>query len=247
MRKLSKTMITTSPARSRPLAGALSLWDSSVGKKLVMAVTGIVLFGYVVLHLWGNLKIFAGPQALNGWGAFLRVFGSPVFGSSEVLWLVRVLLMTCLVLHVVAAVQLSRRDLAGRRVGYAVKKSQASTYASRTMRWTGAFILLFVVYHVLDLTTGTLHPSNFAPFRDGQIYGNVVGDFRNWLIALIYVLAVSFLGLHLYHGIWSFFQTLGLNGSRSNRIWRRTATIVAVALTVGNIAIPVSVLVGIVR
>jgi succinate dehydrogenase / fumarate reductase cytochrome b subunit len=233
--------------RFRPITGLLSLWDSTIGKKFVMAITGIILFGYVVLHLWGNLKIFDGAKTINNWGVFLRVFGDPVFANSQVLWIIRVFLGICLLLHIVAAYQLTRRDWASRPVGYAKWKSQESTYASRTMRWGGIFILLFIIYHVLDLTTGTLHPSNYAAFQEGQIYSNVVGDFRNWFIALIYVLAVSVLGLHLYHGIWSFFQTLGLNNSRSNRLWRNLATIVAIVLTIGNIAIPVSVLTGIIK
>ncbi|MGI8554620.1 MAG: succinate dehydrogenase cytochrome b subunit [Dehalococcoidia bacterium] len=239
-------------APRRPIAGVLSLWDSTVGKKFVMAITGIILFGYVVLHLWGNLKVFAGAKTINNWGVFLRVFGNPVFANSQVLWIIRVFLAACLMLHIVAAYQLTRRDWASRSVPYAKWQSQdlngiSSTYSSRTMRLTGVLILLFIIYHVLDLTTGTLHPSNYAPFQDGNIYRNLTGDFRNWFIALIYVLAVSVLGLHLYHAIWSFFQTLGLNNSRSNRMWRRVATVVAVGLTIGNIAIPVSVLTGIIK
>jgi succinate dehydrogenase / fumarate reductase, cytochrome b subunit len=240
-------------ARSRrPFTGVLALWDTTVGKKFVMAITGVILFGYVVLHLYGNLKVFAGAKPINNWAHFLRIFGDPVFGYSQFLWIVRVVLIICLVLHIVAAYQLTRRDWASRKIHYEDWHSQdlkdtSSTYASRTMRWSGIFILLFIIYHVLDLTTGTLHPSNYAPFREGMVYSNVTGDFQNWYIALIYVLAVSFLGLHLYHAIWSFFQTLGINNSRSNRMWRRVAQTVAVVLTIGNIAIPVSVLTGIIK
>ena len=225
----------------------LGFWDSTIGKKFVMAITGIVLFGYVVLHLWGNLKVFAGAKILDNWAHFLRIFGDPVFGSSQVLWIIRVFLLTCLVLHIVAAYQLTMRDRASRPVGYSQVKSQESTYASRTMRWGGIFILLFIIYHVLDLTTGTLHPSNYGAFHDGAVYSNVVGDFQNWPIALIYVLAVSILGLHLYHGIWSVFQTLGLNNERSIIMWRKVATVVAIVLTIGNIAIPLSVLFGVIN
>ena len=244
-------MSNPSVAVRRPVTGVLSLWDSSIGKKFVMAITGIVLFGYVVLHLWGNLKIFAGPESINDWGSFLRVFGSPVFANEWVLWLIRIFLGTCLVLHIVAAIQLTIRDRASRPTGYAEWKSQglrgiSSTYASRTMRWTGIVVLLFIIYHVLDLTTGTLHPDNYAPFHHGDIYSNVIGDFKNWYVALIYIIAVSLLGLHLYHGIWSFFQTLGWNNTRSNRLIRNAALVVALALTIGNIAIPVAVFTGII-
>lgn len=234
-------------ARRRPISGVLAFWDSTIGKKFVMALTGIVLFGYVVLHLWGNLKIFAGSSIINNWAHFLRIFGDPVFGSQQVLWIIRVFLGTCLILHIVSAYQLTRRDMASRPVGYATYKPQASTYASRTMRWGGVFILLFIIYHILDLTTGTLHPSNYYAYHDGDVFRNVIGDFKNWYIALIYILAVSVLGLHLYHGIWSFFQTLGLNSKRTNRAWRNAATIIAIVLTIGNVAIPVSVLVGIIK
>lgn len=245
-------MTNSTVSVQRPIAGLRSLWDSSIGKKFVMAITGIVLFGYVVLHLWGNLKIFAGPETINDWGVFLRVFGDPVFAGEQVLWIIRAFLLACLVLHIVAAYQLTRRDWASRPAGYATWKSQgvpgiSSTYASRTMRLTGVVILLFIIYHVLDLTTGTLHPSNYAPFEHGEIYSNVIGDFRNWYVALIYVVAVSLLGLHLYHGIWSAFQTLGLNTARANRLWRNAALIVAVVLTIGNIAIPVAVLTRIIE
>src|SRR5581483_6465820 len=221
-------MINSSVSERRRRNGVLGLWDTTVGKKFVMALTGVVLFTYVVLHLWGNLKIFAGAKTINNWGVFLRVFGNPVFGYSQVLWIIRVFLALWLVLHIVAAYQLTRRDLASRKIHYDKWESQdvtgiSSTYASRTMRWTGVLILLFIIYHVLDLTTGTLHPSNYAAFHEGSIASNMSGDFRNWPIAIIYVFAVSMLGLHLYHGIWSFFQTLGLNGSRSNRVWRNVA------------------------
>ena len=233
--------------RTRPITGLLSLWHSSIGKKFVMAISGIILFGYVVVHLWGNLKVFQGPAVLNSWGVFLRVFGDPLFASEQVLWLVRVFLLAALILLVTSAYQLSRQDYLGRPIRYATWKSMESTYASRTMRWGGIFIFLFIVFHVLDLTTGTLHPTTYGHFEEGDIYANVVGSFRVWYVALIYVAAVIVLGLHLFHGVWSAFQTLGLNSSRSNRLLRNVAIFFSVALTIGNIAIPVAVLAGFVR
>jgi succinate dehydrogenase / fumarate reductase cytochrome b subunit len=115
------------------------------------------------------------------------------------------------------------------------------------MRWGGIFILLFIIFHILDLTTGTLHPTAFGAFEEGNIYANVVGSFRVWYVALVYIAAVLALGLHLYHGVWSTFQTLGLNSSRTNALWRNVAIVVSVVLTIGNIAIPAAVLTGIVR
>ncbi|HZU77599.1 MAG TPA: succinate dehydrogenase, partial [Dehalococcoidia bacterium] len=139
-------MLNPSVAARRPLTGILALWDSTIGKKFVMAITGIILFVYVILHLWGNLKIYGGASTVNGWAHFLRVFGDPVFSYSVVLWIVRVILIVSLVLHITAAYQLTRRDWASRPVGYEKWTAQESTYASRTMRWGGIFILLFIIY-----------------------------------------------------------------------------------------------------
>jgi succinate dehydrogenase / fumarate reductase, cytochrome b subunit len=238
-------VITTAAARSRPITGVLTVYNSSVGKKYVMAITGILLFGYVVLHLWGNLKIFLGPAEINGWGVFLRVFGAPVFTSQTVLWIVRLVLLAALILHVTAAYQLTRQDLDGRRRGYAVKKNIESTIASRTMRWGGVAILLFIVFHVLNMTTGTIHPGGV--FEEGNDYHNLVFTFRVWYMSLIYIVAVIALGLHVWHGVWSLCQTLGWNSSRSVKTWHFLAAAFAIVLTLGNIAIPVAVLAGIVH
>jgi succinate dehydrogenase / fumarate reductase cytochrome b subunit len=238
-------VITTAAARSRPITGVLTVYNSSVGKKYVMAITGILLFGYVVLHLWGNLKIFLGPAEINGWGVFLRVFGAPVFTSQTVLWIVRLVLLVALILHVTAAYQLTRQDLDGRRRGYMVKKNIESTIASRTMRWGGVAILLFIVFHVLNMTTGTIHPGGV--FEEGNDYHNLVFTFRVWYMSLIYIVAVIALGLHVWHGVWSLCQTLGWNSSRSAKTWRFLAAAFAIVLTLGNIAIPVAVLAGIVH
>src|SRR5918911_52782 len=230
-------------ARSRPVTGLLSLWQSTVGKKYVMAVTGLIWFGYLVAHLWGNLKIYAGAQFLNEYGGFLRSVGEPFFGAQQLLWLARIVLVPAFVLHIWAAVQLTARDRASRPRGYAMRRNLESTFASRTMIYGGLFVLLFVIYHVLDFTFGTVNPN----FEEGNIYHNVVASFRVWPVALFYVLAMLAVGLHLFHGIWSMFQTLGLNTARSNRLIRNFATFGAVVLTAGNISIPVAVLAGIVK
>src|ERR1043166_8295034 len=203
-------MIDASLARSRPITGLTSLWRSTVGKKYVMAVTGLIWFGYLVLHLWGNLKIYAGPSYLNDYGGWLRTVGEPFFGFSQLLWLVRLVLIPAFVVHVWAAVQLTTRDNASRPVKYSTRKNLESTIASRTMIWGGLFILLFVIYHLLDFTFGTVNPN----FIEGDIYHNVVASFRAWPVSLFYVLAMLAVGLHLFHGIWSLFQTLGWNTAR---------------------------------
>jgi succinate dehydrogenase / fumarate reductase cytochrome b subunit len=236
-------MINASLARSRPITGLLSLWHSTIGKKYVMAVTGLIWFGYLIVHLWGNLKIYAGPTFLNEYGGFLRTVGEPFFGFSQLLWLARIILIPAFVIHVWAALQLTARDRASRPHRYSVRKNLESTIASRTMIYGGLFILLFVIYHVLDFTFGTVNPS----FEEGNIYHNVVASFRVWPVAVFYILAMIAVGLHLFHGIWSLFQTLGWNTARANRLIRNFATFAAVLLTLGNLSIPIAVLTGLVK
>jgi succinate dehydrogenase / fumarate reductase cytochrome b subunit len=230
-------------ARSRPISGLASLWRSSIGKKFVMAATGLIWFGYLLLHLWGNLKIYAGPAYLNEYGEFLRTVGAPLLGNGQLLWLARLILVPAFIVHLITALQLKQRDRSGRRRAYARRANLESTVASRTMIWGGLVILLFVIYHVLDFTTGTVNPS----FAAGNIYHNVVASFSVWYVALFYVLAMIAVGMHLFHGIWSMFQTLGLNTGRSNQFIRNLATFFALALTAGNISIPLAVLAGFVK
>src|SRR5437868_8526358 len=236
-------MIDASLARSRPITGLASLWHSTIGKKYVMAITGLIWFGYLIAHLWGNLKIYAGPNFLNQYGEFLRTVGEPLFGSSQLLWVARIILIPAFVIHLYAALQLTTRDRASRPVGYAMRKNVESTIASRTMKIGGVFILLFVIYHVLDFTFGTVNPS----FQEGNIYHNVVASFHVWPVAVFYVLAMLAVGLHLFHGIWSLFQTLGWNTARTNRLIRNFATLGALLLTLGNISIPIAALIGAVK
>ena len=226
------------------MVGALPLlYQSSIGKKFIMAITGFILFGFVLVHMWGNLHIFQGREKINAYGVFLRVVGEPFFADEQVLWLVRIVLLLSVVLHVAAAYQLTRMDLAGRPVGYAMRKNVANGYAARTMRWGGVIIALFIVYHILHFTTGTLHPR----FVHGDIYNNMVIGFSNPLVSAFYILAMIALGLHLYHGVWSMFQTLGLNNKRWNSLLRGFATIFAVLVVVGNVSVPVAVLAGFLR
>jgi succinate dehydrogenase / fumarate reductase, cytochrome b subunit len=236
-------MLEASPARARPISGLASLWRSTIGKKYVMAISGLIWFGYLIVHLWGNLKIYAGAGLLNDYAGWLRTVGDPFFGYEQLLWLVRIVLIPAFVIHVWAAVQLTNRDMASRPRRYSVRKNLESTIASRTMIWGGLFILLFVIYHLLDFTFGTVNPS----FQEGNIYHNVVASFRVWPVAVFYVLAMLAVGLHLFHGIWSLFQTLGWNTARTNRLIRNFATVAALLLTAGNISIPVAVLTGVVK
>ncbi len=235
-------MINAPLARNGPITGLTTVWRSTIGKKFVMAVTGLIWFGYLIAHLWGNLKIYAGPSYLNEYGGFLRTVGGPLFGPSQLLWVARIILIPAFAVHILAAVQIKQRDIAGRPRAYARRRNLESTIASRTMLWGGLFILLFVMYHVLDFTFGTVNPS----YEEGNIYHNVVASFRILPVAVFYVLAMLAVALHLFHGIWSSFQTLGLNTTRSNRLVRNLAIIFSLALTAGNISIPVAVLFGVV-
>jgi succinate dehydrogenase / fumarate reductase, cytochrome b subunit len=224
------------------MAAALTLYRSSIGKKAVMALTGLIGIGFVIMHMIGNLKVFLGAQAFNDYAAFLRTFGEPVLPYSTVLWIIRLVLLGAVVLHVMAAYQLTRMDWAGRPVRYAHRKDVQATFASRTMRWGGVIIVLFLIYHIAHITLGIVHPS----FEEGNAYHNFVAAFQVWWVTLFYVAAMLALGLHLYHGFWSMFQTLGWNSRTYNRLLRGLAVLVALVLTVGFVAGPLGVLFGIV-
>lgn len=228
------------------------LYRSAVGKKAVMAVTGIILFGFVLVHMIGNLKLYEGAYTsgehvgrayLDVYGEFLRSVGEPAVPAYGVIWLLRIVLLVAVVLHIWAAWQVTRMSQQARPRDYVSRPKVHTTYASRTMRWGGVIILLFVIYHLLHLTTGTVHPD----FREGAVYHNVVSGFQVWYISLFYIVAQVALGLHLYHGLWSLFQSLGWNHPRFNR-WRSGfAHAFAWIVTLGNISFPLAVLTGLVR
>jgi succinate dehydrogenase / fumarate reductase cytochrome b subunit len=221
----------------------LTLYRTTIGKKVVMAVTGLVLVWFVVIHMLGNLHVYEGPEKLNAYGVFLREAGTPFFGHEYLLWSMRIILLGSVSLHILAAYQLTRLDLNSRPVGYRRRRMISASYAARTMRWSGVILALFVIYHILHFTTGTVHPG----FRAGDIHGNVVAGFRVWYVSLFYVLAMVALGFHVYHGVWSMSQTLGLNNPARNRFWGGLATATAAAVTLGNISVPLAVLAGVVR
>jgi succinate dehydrogenase / fumarate reductase cytochrome b subunit len=213
------------------------LTQSTVGKKAVLAVTGIVMLLYITLHMLGNLKAFFGPGALDGYGRWLREILEPLFGHEGVLWLIRAGLTAAVVLHLIMAVQLARRAHAARPVGYQHRPRVQGGYAARTMRWGGVIIALFVVYHVLDLTTGTLNPHGVQ----GEIYNNVTADFQRWYVVLAYTLAVLALGFHLRHGVWSALRSLGFTG-----VSHVLALGYATMITAGFLSVPYAVLFGVI-
>jgi succinate dehydrogenase / fumarate reductase, cytochrome b subunit len=216
--------------------GVLQFYRSTIGKKVIMAITGLVMIGFVLGHMLGNLQVFDGPARLNGYSAFLH-------GTGELLWLVRAVLLAAVILHIDAAVSLTRIAHAARPIGYAERSPQVSTLASRTMRWGGVLLAAFIVFHILHMTTGTLHPA----FAAGDVYGNVVSGFRVWPVAVFYLAAMVALGLHLYHGTWSSVRTLGVTRPAANPLHRRLALVVALVAAVGFALVPVAVLAGWVR
>ncbi len=227
------------------MLGLLALYRSAVGKKAVMAVTGVILFGFVLLHMVGNLKLYQGPEKFNAYAEFLREVGTPLVPHGQLLWLARLVLLAAVALHLHAAVALTLLSRRARPVSYRRHRDVGASYASRTMRWGGVIIALFVVYHLAHFTWGwrPVHP-DFVP---GDVYANVVRGFSSWLVAGLYIAAQAALCLHLYHGLWSLFQSLGWSHPRYDR-WRDAfALIFAAVVTLGNVSFPLAVLLGVVR
>lgn len=221
---------------------ARTFWDSTVGKKTVMAVSGVIMLLYLVVHVYGNMKIFFGPDDFNAYGHWLRTVGEPFMHYGWTLWVIRVVLLVAVIAHAVSAYQLSRRDIKARPSRYAHSKPRAS-YATRTMRWGGIILALFIVWHVLDLTTGHVHSGGF---QEGRPYENVVDTFSTWYGNVIYIVAMLAVGLHIRHGFWSAAQTLGVGSRTRDRALKTTANVLALLLTAGFVAVPVGVMTGLV-
>ncbi|MBV9084130.1 MAG: succinate dehydrogenase cytochrome b subunit [Acidobacteriaceae bacterium] len=213
-------------------------WASTNGKKVVMAVTGAVLFLFVLGHMLGNLQIYEGPATLNAYGKFLH-------DVPEILWFVRSVLILSVVLHIWASVELALRKSEARPVSYAKRENVASSYASRTMYWSGPILLAFVVYHLLHLTAGVIHPG--TDFREGDVYHNVVSGFQVWWVSAWYIFAMILLAFHIRHGAWSMFQSLGINHPRHTPILKKAALVFAIVIAGGYISIPLSILLGLVK
>jgi succinate dehydrogenase / fumarate reductase cytochrome b subunit len=226
----------------RPAERRSTAVRSSVGQKIAMAVTGTILLLFVIGHFVGNLKVYMGAEEFNHYAEGLRTFGSPFLARGQLLWLARIGLIAAVLVHIGAAVSLTLRSRRARNVGYRKTESLAFSYASRTMVWGGLTILAFVVFHLLHLTFGTVHPE----FVHGDAYGNFVTGFRSWPVSIAYMIAMVPLGFHIYHGTWSAFQTMGANNPRYNA-WRRPlAVTIALVVSGGNAAFPMAVLSGLV-
>jgi succinate dehydrogenase cytochrome b subunit len=224
----------------------LALWNSIVGKKVVMAVTGAVLILFVIMHMIGNLKIFSGPEEINAYSRFLREVGWPELGYGQLLWMVRTVLFLCAVLHITAAVQLTRMNWQARPTGYESRKNVETSWGAVTMRWGGLLLAVFIVFHLFHFTGGMV---GFEPgqFEHLAVYQNVVAGFSNVPIALFYIIAMAALCLHLDHGVWSMLQTLGWVTQGNTKTLKTVSRIVALIIFAGFISVPISVLAGWVR
>ncbi len=216
---------------------ALEFWRSTIGKKVVMAVTGIMMVLFLLGHLSGNLLVFKGMKAMDDYAAFLKSLGG-------LLWVARFSLIGAVVLHATAAYQLTMAARAARPQAYAKKKSQVSTLASRLMRWGGVLLAVYIVFHILHFTVGV---DAIQTISHTEVYNNVVTGFSNPLYSLFYLVAMAAVGLHLYHGVWSSARTLGLAPPSLHPLQRRLALVLAVVVWAGFSIIPVAVLAGIVH
>jgi succinate dehydrogenase / fumarate reductase cytochrome b subunit len=226
----------------RRRAATHNFWSSTIGKKIVMAVSGLVLVLFLLAHMLGNLKVFFGAADFDGYAAWLRTIGEPVLHDTWYLWIQRAVLVIAVVAHITAAVQLSIRDRRARPVRYVHAQRPRATFATRTMRWGGVILVLFVVWHLLDLTAGVVNPD----FAEGRPYHNVVVDFQVWWINLIYIAAVLALGLHVNHGFWSAAQTLGVNRPSRDKAIKVVGSTLAFVITAGFLVVPVGVMTGLV-
>jgi len=221
---------------------ASAFYDSVIGKKIVMAVTGFILFGYVLVHMLANLQVFLppGPDGIPR----LDHYAQQLRAVPPMLWGARLVLLASVILHIVAAVQLTylnKFKVRGSR--YVKYTASASNYASRTMIWSGPIIFFYVIYHLLDLTFGTVNPR----FEKGKVFHNVVASFQTPIVALFYIVANVLLAIHLYHGVWSMFQTLGVSHPGYNLLLKKASAVFAVGIGVGFCVVPLAVLMGIVK
>lgn len=223
----------------------VNFYRSTIGKKIIMGVTGLIGIGFVIAHMVGNLQLFVGAAKINAYGALLH---GPL---GELLWLLRIILIVAVVLHVLMAYQLTRISAAARPIGYQQHRPQVSTLASRTMKWGGVLLLAFIVLHILHFTTETIDPGGVRGMTDSHgnrdVYGNMVASFRIWWVSLFYIVSMIALGLHLFHGAWSSVRTLGFAKSSSHPLHRKIAGTIAFIVWLGFTLVPVAVITGFVR
>ncbi len=214
-------------------------YRSTIGKKIVMAVTGIILLGYLVVHVAGNMLVYGGAEAMDGYAALLK-------SAPLLVWSVRAILLVAVILHADSAFRLIALNRRARGRSYREWEPERSTFASRTMRYGGILLFVFIIYHILHFTVGVLHPT-WPDFDVHTVYRNLVTGLQVWWVALFYILAMAALTLHLIHGIWSGFQTLGLNHPRWNAVRRPLALVVGLLIGLAFMSIPIAVWLGVVQ
>jgi succinate dehydrogenase / fumarate reductase cytochrome b subunit len=228
-----------------PINRAVRFYEAPIGKKAVMAITGVILFGYVIAHLLGNLQIYSSnPQQINTYAAFLH---NPA--NALALWLARLILLAAVVLHIVAAFQLWSLNRTARPVSYRKKADVPTSYAARTMRWSGVIVGAFVIFHILHLTVGAVPglPGVEVAANAPDVRHNVIAGFQNYAVSGFYIVAMILLCMHLYHGTWSMFQSLGFSHPRYTPLLKRGAALVAILIAIGNCSIPIAVMAGLLR
>jgi succinate dehydrogenase / fumarate reductase cytochrome b subunit len=226
-----------------PVQRVVRFYEAPIGKKAVMALTGVMLFGYVVAHLLGNLQIYSSnPEQINRYAAFLH---NPA--NALALWAARLVLLAAVILHITASIQLWSLKRAARPIAYKKKDDAATSYAARTMMWSGPIVAAFVIFHVLHLTVGAVVPLQEIGPNEPNVRANVIAGFQNPAISGFYILAMILLCMHLYHGLWSMFQSLGISHPRYTPKLKQGAAIFAILIAIGNCSIPIAVLTGLLR
>ena len=224
----------TATTINNPLHKALGFWDAPIGKKAVMAVTGLILFGFVLVHMAGNLQFFLGKEEFNAYARLLRV-------EPALLWGARLVLLGSVILHIVASIQLTALKQTARPIAYQKKADIDSSYAARTMMWSGPIVAAFIVFHLLHFTVGAV---GIAHFQEGHVYENVIEGFQVIPVSLAYIVAMVLLGMHLNHGVWSMFQSLGVSNPRYSAGLRVFAKVFSALIVLGFISIPIAVMAG---
>jgi succinate dehydrogenase / fumarate reductase cytochrome b subunit len=219
------------------MSRVLRFYKAAIGKKIVMGATGLLGVGFVIGHMAGNLLVFRGPEAINAYAHFLQSTG-------ELLWIVRLVLIGAVILHVVAAYQLTMQNRAARPIGYVKREPQVSTIAARTMRWGGVLLLIFIPLHILHFTNPGWRPA--GGFTHEDVFTNLVTSFRVWWVTLFYVVSMIALGLHLYHGAWSSVRSLGVSQPSRQPLHRTIALGIAVIVWLGFTAVPVAIFAGLI-
>jgi succinate dehydrogenase / fumarate reductase cytochrome b subunit len=239
---------TATSAKKRRKFFLADLYSTAVGKKYVMAITGIAMIGFVVAHMVGNLKMYLGAEDFNHYAEFLKRLLYPIAPEGVVLWIMRGGLLAAVLLHIHAAYSLTQLNRKARPVKYqSARDYQVASFASRTMRWTGVIVLLFIIWHLLDLTLGTVNTVGAdGEFVKAEVYANVVRSFERVPVSIFYILANLALGTHLFHGVWSLFQSMGWSNPKFNKWRRMIATGIATVVVVGNVSFPIAVLAGVV-